>query len=248
MLKHKAKLKLLSAGDGEEITIFVHGYNSSSQKLYDNLIYCILSANLSGRVYLYAWKSGNFNVPASSTIAKVLYYLVKSRKVNPYHLLADVVIHAAHFKWFESRARKYGEEFSRHIEPLRTRFGYRINLIGHSLGALLIYSMLTAPRNWRGFNISDVIMMGGAVDASAGDWDKVLESISGRLYNVWSRKDRTLLATPDFSGKIGRNSIPYKSRRITNRAYPSFQHNDYWPNLEYIFTRLWRNYRPVQNR
>ena len=107
MAKHKAKLDLIFEGPEKQINIFFHGYTAiRSQKQYDSLIANILSAKPAGKVYLFAWRSGNFKVHALTKITTTLGRLSKIKRLNPIWLAIDVAYMIAHFKYFEKRAEK----------------------------------------------------------------------------------------------------------------------------------------------
>jgi len=100
-----------------------------------------------------------------------------------------------------------------------------------------------AHDDWQKYNIRDVVFLGGAADVDSDGWEPFVNSYGGFLYNVYSKKDKVLLASPDFRARVGRNRIEFDSFKIINRHYSSFNHTDYWQRLDYILPRLWKDYR-----
>lgn len=69
----------------------------------------------------------------------------------------------------------------------------KLTLVGHSLGARVIYYALEALSSKHDKQyIDDVILLGGAVSNCSNDWEKVLPAVSGKIYNCYSKKDAVL--------------------------------------------------------
>ncbi len=245
MGKSNSALIKLFSGTSPEINIFVHGFRSINtiEKL-ENLAYNILHAKPSGQVYLYAWKSDiNFN---SEAISNLILLVAKSKNqyVSTISLLSPILSIYARFKFYESRAAILGENLKRHISKIPGAKDLNIYLIGHSLGALVIFNALTA-NDWFDYNIKDIVLIGGCVDKNSSLWEDVIDQISGNIYNGYSIDDKILKKTPDFKKHIGRNKLlinTYYNNRIINHEFPSYSHSDYWPNLEEVLFNLWDNF------
>lgn len=244
MSNHKAYLDLIYAeSNQEEINIFFHGYTAiRSQKQYDTLVYHILKSKPRGRVYLFAWKSGNFTVPVLSNAVKVINWLLKMRRIHPLWFLVDVVYQISHFKRFEKRAEQYGDEFKRHLASVPYAKGFPINFIAHSLGARLTFYAL-AHNDWSKYHIQDVIWLGSAADVESPDWPAFFDSIGGHLYNLWSEKDIALEFTPDFRSRAGLQKLPLASAKLRNKE-TALAHKQYWLKLYELLPQYWDNYIP----
>lgn len=64
-----------------------------------------------------------------------------------------------------------------------------LTLIGFSLGAAVIMSCLQDLANHGEKYIHNTILMGGAASVSSQDWKNCKHAVSGRLINLYSKKD-----------------------------------------------------------
>lgn len=243
MDKKKAWLDLIFEGPENQINIFFHGYTSiSSQKKYDSLVYKILSAKPPGKVYLFGWRSGSIIIHKFTHLAKLLRFL-RLFKINPVWLVADAIHHIAHFKYYKSKAEKNGRRLMQRVYHLSRKYpNHKINLIGHSLGARIIFYAL-AFSDWKKYNIQDVILLAAVVDRDSEHWEHLLQNVKGIVYNAYSRIDGTLIIAPTFELLAGAEKISFKSKKIVNREYPSFVHKSYWKKIDYLLPRLWKGYK-----
>ena len=160
-----------------------------------------------------------------------------------------------------SIARVKAMETGAILADLIARTDRRYILIGHSLGARVIYFCLNAlnqAREEKGIFVEEAHLLGGAVDANASqdgdvrdkgeqsdesiDWNVVSEAVSGDIWNYHSGNDQVLkylyTAGEFFRGKpIGRN--PIDSPRVRNVDVSSHVggHSEYIPN----FSELYKN-------
>lgn len=67
-----------------------------------------------------------------------------------------------------------------------------VTLVGHSLGARVIYYALKelVLRDYR--NVYDVILLGGAVGNQTKGWERVSKIVSHKIYNCYSKHDDVL--------------------------------------------------------
>jgi len=245
----KAKLTLLYPGPEEEINIFIHGYHAvSNADEFDELAFNIIRAKLGGKVYLLYWKSGHWKEHWVATLPSIIYRLVRfSKIINPYALAGDALFFVgakiAHYKLYEQRAKTLGAQLKQHICRIKNVKEHKVNLIGHSLGAIIIHQALS-KNSWSDYQIHDCVFLGGAAEANADDWHKCSREIKGKFYNAFSKKDKALKMLSVMNSKpIGRYPITLTSTKVINRHYPSFGHTSYWPRLYYILPRLWSNYK-----
>lgn len=96
-----------------------------------------------------------------------------------------------HFHKSWRRAKKTGKGFA--AEAIADRVTESaISLVGFSLGARVIYSMLTKGGGDR-LPIADVVLLGGAIRRdSSHDWEGAAEAIEGNLLNLHSKHDDVL--------------------------------------------------------
>ena len=121
-------------------------------------------------------------------------------------------------------------------------------LIGHSLGARVIYSCLASLKTKDKYFIKDVHLLGGAVDKNCENddsrvcWSELHNSVSGKIRNYYSKND-TVLQTLykvgegvkfEFGDPIGRH--PIENGKIDNIDVTEYikGHTEYKPNLNKI--------------
>lgn len=127
-------------------------------------------------------------------------------------------------------------------------------LVGHSLGARVIYSCLSALNTKDQQYIQDVHLLGGAVsslcsqdesDIGKPNWYSIENSVSGKIYNYYSLNDNVLKylysagegVKLDFQSPIGRNKI--NNPKILNIDVSSdiSGHTKYKESLESIIKK-----------
>jgi len=124
-------------------------------------------------------------------------------------------------------------------------------LIGHSLGARVIYSCLASLNTKDKKYIKDVHLLGGAVDNNCKDndnrvnWDKVHNAVTDNIYNYFSENDTVLQILYkvgegikfEFGEPIGRNKIDNKNIENIDVSNCIKGHTEYKKNLESILNR-----------
>lgn len=66
-------------------------------------------------------------------------------------------------------------------------------LMGHSLGARVIHSLLSTLSTTDHKYIRDVFLLGGAVDGTQADtWGEIAQAVDGNIYNIYSERDDVL--------------------------------------------------------
>lgn len=123
----------------------------------------------------------------------------------------------------------------------------RFTLMGHSLGARVIYYTLLALATRRGKPIiKDVFLLGGAVGVGpAREWEEASTAVEGRLHNCYSSNDQVLRclyrgATAMMSRPIGAFPIDSRSDRVVDwdfsDAIPS--HTSWKGSLDHVLERI----------
>lgn len=218
-----AKLYKIHDGDKSKITIFVHGFLAvSSQYDCDELIHFILRARPTGQVYLLVWESGKLEN------------------------LKDLVLSYRNYRRYRKQAEIIGMKMKRHIAAIPGSANIPISLVGHSLGASIIYHAL-AEDDWSRYNIQDIVFMGGAIEVNYNEMLKIMLNTHGGLYNGYSDSDQILKIAPGTSRFIGRNRLFFTRKRnghqwVFNVKFPDIGHTDYWSNLEHVLEWLWPSF------
>ena len=95
-------------------------------------------------------------------------------------------------------------------------------LIGHSLGARVIFYCLEALSTRKETSVVDAYLLGGAVgEADPASWDNASRAVSGTIYNIYSKHDAILSklyrgANAFLSSPIGLQPIRCPSSKIQN--------------------------------
>jgi len=120
-----------------------------------------------------------------------------------------------------AKARQTGQLLADLI--LRADGRRRYTLLGHSLGARVIYytlqSLAEAQRGQP--RVREVHLLGGAVGADADIWENLPKAVNGRIYNYYSKRDSVLqtlyrAGTLFLSEPIGRTAIRLQSDKVRN--------------------------------
>ena len=90
-------------------------------------------------------------------------------------------------------------------------------LMGHSLGARVIHSLLSALSTTDHKYIRDVFLLGGAVDGTQADtWGEIAQAVDGNIYNIYSERDDVL--TLLYRGASAFMSQPIGIQKIRTAA------------------------------
>ena len=128
--------------------------------------------------------------------------------------------------------------------------GQQFTLIGHSLGARVIYYALKALSTSKSKKkmIENVYLLGGAVGGGVkdnDDWEKATRSVEGKIFNCYSEKDMVLKylyqgANAGISTPIGYKKIALKHEKIHNFDCEALVggHFGWKRNLDEILTQL----------
>lgn len=201
-----AQLILLHDDGKPEINIVVHGYSPlDTYPAFGDLAHRINDAELGGRVYLFFWKSGNWKAPGLS------YFEAKAK------------------------AEEMGRALYRSLSHIGQSASWPITLIGHSLGARVLYWFLDAVTRER-FRIQNVILLGGAVDSDAGEWEERAHVVHGEIVNVFSNHDSSLRRWRGLGNPVG--LIPIESNLQKVRDFRChLDHMDYFPSFNWIISK-----------
>ncbi|MEM9187058.1 MAG: DUF726 domain-containing protein [Planctomycetota bacterium] len=244
---------------GTRVNVFIHGYRSlASSEAVGRAARRVLAAGAVGENYLLDWDSGgwrrSFRANAATLAGlRAAYRVARLRHVlAPWMILVDAGVvslaEVAQFKFMERRAERVGAELGPLVQAVAD--GRPVNLIGHSLGARVIHHALRrcssgVPSDGptAGAAIEDCVLLAGAADLGAADWRDCLRSISGRLYNAYSPRDRILRITPDLRRRVGGGPMPQvvinDAERVVNHRCEEVGHTTYWTEIDRLLPRVW---------
>jgi hypothetical protein len=164
----------------------------------------------------------------------ILYYrmnIYNIIKKNPFEEAYDEALKSgAHLAYLIQKEEFFGK--------------HGFNLIGYSLGTLVIYYCLLELEKMECYNkINDVVFMGSVLNSNEFR-DLNLKSISGNLINCYSEKDNVLKSRfkPSRIGKspVGLMEIEKKHPKIININCSDivFEHFDYQKKMNLILRRI----------
>lgn len=120
-------------------------------------------------------------------------------------------------------------------------------LIGHSLGAKVIYSCMKQLSTHNKTHIQSIHLLGGAIDKSK-DWQKISKAVTDKIYNYYKKDDKVLkylykiaqLKQMSLEEPIGINEI-HGSRKIRNVNVGDIvsNHMGYKGGLKRVLDRIW---------
>lgn len=253
MTKFYDQLYPIHLGPEKEVNIFFPGYREAqNEEDLVEIINYILRAKPRGKVYLHLWSNTFLPSSIDKYVAKAIEELIRGKCyglaacVTAFRLAAEII----QFMGAQNRAYAVANNLIRKISKIPNIKHYNINLIGYSLGAHVVHTALQI-KSWEKYKLKDVILLAGATGADFEEWYNCFDKVGGTIYNAYSPNDGVLkwikkIGCLQTSNDIGLGGILATSPNLVNRKYPSFGHRDYWQNLEYILSRLWREYEPSQ--
>jgi uncharacterized protein YaaW (UPF0174 family) len=242
--QEKSKIIECSSNDySDTLNLYVHGYSAIRHEDEEQALVQKFASVPDINNWFYVWDSGHFFKHLSENFS-----LIPSTGLPttiPSYLFIQIAEQllkiAKHFLEMQKKAEYEGknhffELLEAHLNK-RSKPFKKINIIGHSLGARLVYTAIKAnPSISKKIPIENIIFLGGAVDCKA-DWDLLLSTIQGKIYNCYSKNDHILRIKPNLEICIGRNPIDLNNHRIQNHLF-TIGHTHYWDNLLYILEQI----------
>lgn len=217
----------------------------------------IRAAKMPGSTYSVHWAAGRWAEAGASVgvMARSVQLGVPAFKAG--RMLAGVgslaggaggvlVMGAGQFRhryWCAARDGRRLPELLKTVPGIGTR---PLNLLGHSLGTVVIRSTLETIDD-NDFRINNVMLMGGV--AGRIGWDKLAERFTGRLVNLYSPRDAVLSVAPILerlvgngiveSGQLGSSNDRVVNHNVChqlpNPFYAIAHHSGYWKRFaEYL--------------
>lgn len=148
--------------------VFVNGFLEQKDSTFRDWLKGTINAYKGHRAYGLNWESNTrVKTVATGLLGGNTWRVTHEKTTQTGHILADLI------------ARIEGE--------------FRHTLMGHSLGALVIYYALRSLSKKKNRFIQDVILLGGAVDRNdSKGWAQAAQAVHGNIYNCYSAKDKIL--------------------------------------------------------
>ena len=195
--------------------IVINGFLKEHDKIFED--WCRAFELIPDNIEIYGltWASKNIQDIASSFLSPKLGNIF-SKKL----FLAQLAYSAITNPWHVSmkKAADTGEILGNILYQCKEG---PYTLIAHSLGCRVIFYALELLKYHPEIKINNVILLGGAVDNNAQEWEDLTAAISGKIYNCHSIHDATLhttyaIANIKLSRPIGYYPIESDSERIIN--------------------------------
>lgn len=224
---------LPSTGNGSaEANIFIHGYSAGHNAADRKKLLESIPESVSNYTNIFAfWDSSHFSHFNNASFNLIRASARLHWAAIPATIAGD---RATHFWRMRSRAEDMGkallDQLSAHLSNHHPQID-TINLIGHSLGGRLIVSSLQhlAEAPEQRLAINDVLLMAAAVEVAPDAAQRIRRPLQGRLINVYSKADKTLLMNMGETC-LGRNPVEH----FENIELEGFGHTDYWDNLHEV--------------
>jgi uncharacterized alpha/beta hydrolase family protein len=191
-IKKEKKSEIIECSSNDQsdiLNLYVHGYSAiRHEDELQSLVQTIASVPNSNN-WFYVWDSGHFLKHLSENFSIIPRTgLAPTIPTYIFTQIAEQLVKIAkHFLEMQEKAEHEGKNhffnlLESHLKN-RSKAFQKINIIGHSLGARLVYTAIKEnPNISKKFPIENVIFLGGVVDCKA-DWDALLSVIQGQIYN-----------------------------------------------------------------
>ncbi len=221
--KSEVGIKKLHKRESNKLIIAIDGFLSEGdKKQFKDWMKTLKNHYFDATIVGFKWKSQNLKVILNSGIStwyKAVHQTLESAKI-----LSNYIIEQ--------------KELNPNLE---------ITLMGHSLGARVIFNTLFQLLESK-TKVDNIILLGGAVNNDKVNWSDVSHAVSKNIYNFYSKKDMvlknlyqvTMLDTPIGLSKIKIfKTKELKSVKIHNCNVSSIidGHNEYKPKLKELLTR-----------
>lgn len=212
------RIEKINETAGGPIHLVIAGYRSSPAADL------VQAAQLPGSVYAVHWAAGKWAEAGASVGVLARSVQVGLPAFRAGRMLAGVgsiatgaggvlVVGAGQFRhryWCATRDGGRLPEVLRTIPGIGRR---PLNLVGHSLGTVVIRSALEKIDR-DDFRINNVTLMGGV--AGRRGWEGLAERFSGRLTNLYSPRDSVLSIAPVLERLVGNGEVVFDNPRSSH--------------------------------
>jgi len=251
MAPEKARLQNFYKHDDDTkvITIFVHGYGNADSDSQTHIMHLVRMTNIDYNAYLFRWPSGTVvtSVIKGAQKGAVVGARLGSKVAGAKGAVIGAVVGGATGgvvgiggSYFINRAKceDYSEQLYQRVRRIPNIMEYTIDLVGHSLGAFMVFNSLqSSRRGWSTLPIRNVVLMGAAFSSgqSSTPWYDALELLSGKMFNVWSDSDMVLTFEPNLKTRIGKSKVLIRNDKFRNIKMRNYGHSDYWKRYQTVY-------------
>ena len=232
------KIEKLKSGTGPSL-LFINGFLSQKNENYSDWQNAVSKKYNANPWYSVSWeastlaKLGKYSGNASKMVGKkVAGELAKTaskqfaKKLNPL-AWATIAGDLINNPWHNAMVKASMTGILLADLLTRTQNDDGFILMGHSLGARVIYYTLEALSTRTDSIIDNVYLLGGAVGDQVDGWNNASKAVNGIIYNCYSKNDGILKnmyrgANALMSKPIGINKIKIDSPKIINKNVSSF--------------------------
>lgn len=249
--------KIQELSPGNEEVIFVNGFLQQDEKVFQDWTDGLGPILPGRRAYGVTWESktlldlGSTLVGASKgSVMDFMSMVARQAKAKKGPKLGslgwlDIIMGLLDNPWHTAMA-KAGMTGILLAEIISRTLDKEYTLMGHSLGARVLFYTLTNLASKQDCSVSDVYLLGGAVDRlHKEDWRKAADAVSGKIYNCYSKNDSVLAylyqgANALLSDPIGYGPITLEHPKIVNVDCTDIVggHMEYKSNLSRILERI----------
>ena len=185
--------------DGDESLVFFKGYMSEryTETADSNLwVRQIRAAGWRGAIWQLQWDSGRsgeiLRKIGFTMLVRLGMKLVKRRLLLPLPPIGVYELNEIRRHWATVSQRADVVDASAILDLVRHEMkSGKVTLLGHSLGAKIVFNMLCRGRR-DGFVFKDAIFMGGALPRRSEVWIDAVDSVERTLLNVHHKGDWVL--------------------------------------------------------
>jgi hypothetical protein len=232
--------------NSDTLDIFVHGYSAMKDKDEVKAMMTKIASIKDGNHWLFVWPSGFLADVFLNDLQTTFKTIVGSLKSNttfatilPLLGIKGLEL-VGHFKQNEKRAETFGANdffvlLKQELDKSNRKFK-KINIIGHSLGARLLFHAMKNAHLHPEIKINHMVCLGGAVCKTEKDWATIVDRLEGKLQNYYSLNDTALAIKPDLEKCIGRHPIELSkpNAKLLNHKV-EYTHLEYWLHIDEIF-------------
>ncbi len=218
----QADIELIELKQGTNPTIvFINGFLQEDNTSYEDWLKAVSHHFPQNACYGLSWPSNTLWDIVSEAQANAAQ-AVKISPIKKMTTISKTFLNA----WKEAveNTEYAGKVLSRWL----ARQKKPVILMGHSLGARIIHHALVNLKNAQNimieeensFIVQDVYLLGGAISSELKEWQKIEDTFSGTLYNIYSENDSALKSVY-FLLTLGEDAIGNKEIEAVKEGFLS---------------------------